>query len=285
MKIFARKISKNIMNSSDGFSYFKTKSYPEDRVEFTSYFKPKTNLWQKFRNIIGLRTKLNPKSFSDATYKPKGQYIASRQSVNLSDEYIKSNCLMENEKIIDGFRDAGSNAVFDNFANVIKTNREVITIDRNLDSYLSNAINYVKANTYNLSEEKKIKFVYNLVHDISGDFYNGATKADMLGKAYKGKEILLGQIFEDGAATCRHKALMFKILAEEAGIKTRLLRGVAGDLQGIGGHAWNEVKMQNGKKMLVDVQNSRIIEISSKSLKKHAELALYMNKYNEQIYK
>lgn len=285
MKIFANRILNINGNSVDKVRGIKTEPYSADSFVLTTKLKPQKSFWQNVRTLFGLRIKLNPKSFADGLNPPKGPYYASRQSVDLTNEYIKSNCLLENEKIIDGFKDGGRNAVFDKFGDVIKAQREIIIVDREKDMYLSNSIRYVKDNTKNMSEDKKLKFIYNLMHDISGDFVKGDRQAELLGKKYVGKEILLGEIFERECASCRHKALMFKILAEEAGLQTRMLRGLAFDLGGYGGHAWNEVKLKNGRKLLVDIQNSAIIDISTSKAMKNPKLAGYKSSDNLHIYK
>lgn len=246
--------------------------------------KTKTSFIQKVKRIFGFHSKLNPKSFADGSHTPRIAFAKSNQSIDLSNEYLRSNYLSENEKLIDGFRDAGGGAVFDHCGNIIFAKREVITIDRNADVYLRNAIDYVKQNTANMSEKKKLKFIYNVVHDISGNAEKAVEKSELMGNASAGKELLLGKIFEHGAAVCRHKSLMFKILAEEVGIKTRVLRGNAMDLGGFGRHVWNEVKLQDGSKFLVDVQNSKIVDLYAQNASKNPKLASYCNENNVPVY-
>ncbi len=282
MKIFLNKISKAINISTNKTQFIKTAPYPADRVNLTCKITSKPSAWQKFKNFFGIRTKLNPKTFADGTHTPKGPYTNSRQAVNLTEEYLKTNYLTENEKIIDGFRDAGGEASFDNFGRILFAKREVITIDRNADVYLRNAIQYVKQNTKNLTEDKKLKFIYNLMLDISGDAVKAVKYSEKLGNSAKGEERLLGKIFEHGCAVCRHKALMFKILADEAGLKTRVLRGNIIDFGEVGRHVWNEVKLNNGKKILIDIQNFKAVEV--KYSHKNPKLAGYLTESNRPIY-
>lgn len=284
MKIILSQISNTVHNFSGSFGILKTKPYPADSFDMTAKLSPKKSFWQRLCQNLGFRNKLNPKSFSDGLHTSKEPYYASRESVALSNEYLKTNALLENEKIIDGFRDGGHSAKFDNFGSILSGKREVITIDRRLDTYLSNAIEYAKTSTAGMPEDKRVKFVYNLVHDISGDFKKGDRRAEELGKLGRCKEVLLGKVFEKECATCRHKALMFKILAEECRIKTRMLRGLAFDLGGYGGHVWNEVKLSGGRKFLVDVQNSKIIDISTPQALKNKQLAGYANQKGKRVY-
>lgn len=191
---------------------------------------------------------------------------------------------IEHEKIIDGFRDGGGNVVFDKLGNLVKASREVITVDRSADVYLRNAISYIRQNTRKMTEKQKVKNIYNIIRDISGDFAKGDKNSQILAEQAFGKDILLGKIFEHGYATCRHKALMFKVLAEETGIHTRILRGHAFDLGGFGRHVWNEVKLNTGEKFLVDVQNSRIVDLYAKNVAKNPKLASYYTVNNQPIY-
>lgn len=284
MKILAKEITHITQNTANRVWHIKTKPYPADSIHLTGKFQPRVSVWQKIRNFFGLRTKLNPKSFADGSHTPKIPFVKSKKSIDLSNEYVRSNYLSEHEKIIDGFRDGGGNASFDKFGNLIKASREVITVDRSADVYLRNAISYIRQNTRKMTEKQKVKYIYNIIRDISGDFAKGDKNSQILAEQAFGKDILLGKIFEHGYTTCRHKALMFKILAEEAGIHTRMLRGHAFDLGGFGRHVWNEVKLNTGEKFLVDVQNSRIVDLYAKNASKNPKLAGYYTVNNQPIY-
>ncbi len=282
MRIVFRRLHR-MANVVSGEAYYtKTNPYPNDSAHFTNKLKKQT-LWQRFCNLF--RAKLNPKSFSDGSHTPKGPYVASRQSVELSNKYLERDYISENHTILDGFRDGGHSCQFSHFGDVLYSNREVVTIDRKLDTYLSNAIKYVKEETAGMNEQDKVKTIYKVIHQISGDFYKSEKRANILAKERQGKEILLGKVFEKECATCRHKALMFKLLADECGLQARMIRGAAFDLSGFGGHAWNEIKLSNGKKLLIDVQNSRIIDLSTKKALKKAEVASYCDSNLKPYYK
>lgn len=282
MKIFTTKFSQLLNNTKNKAQVFKTEPYPADCFQKSSNLCSKKTLLQKILNVFNVRTKLNPKYFADGSHTPKVEFLKSKQATDISKEYLKSNCLLENEKIIDGFRDAGGGAQLDYYGNVIWAKREIITVDREHDVYLRNAINYVKENTTNMSEKEKMKFIYNVVHDISGNAEKALEYSELMSKHSAGRELLLGKIFEHGATVCRHKALMVKILADEIGLKARVLRGNSFDLSGYGRHVWNEIKLSNGKKILIDVQNSKIIEVSKSG--KNPKLAGYCTENNHPIY-
>ncbi len=73
---------------------------------------------------------------------------------------------------------------------------------------------------------------------------------------------------------------MFKILCDEVGIKSSIVRGISMDMSGIGRHVWNEVKLSSGKKILIDTQNKKIIDIS----KPNPKAALYFDANNKTLY-
>lgn len=249
MKIFTNKVFRTINNTVNKTSNLKTKPYPVDSFQMTQKFEPQVSVWQKLRKIFGLRAKLNPKSFAGGLHNSKGPYANSKQAANLSEKYLKNEYLLEDQRIVDGFRDAGG-AIIDYRVNSTIANREVTTVDKSADVYLQNAINYVKYNTSKMSEKKKVKFISNLVKDIGGDTKMAGERSKMLGNSAAGEERLLGKIFEEGAAVSRHKAIMFKILAEESGIKTRMFRSAAVDSDG-SRYVWNEVKLKDGSKFAV----------------------------------
>ena len=270
-------------NSDDVVSIFGKKNTKllGNEVSNTAKFSKEKSFWAKVKNFFGFRTKLNPRSFSDGKPTPKFPYLASRESVKQSNRYLNENYISSREKIVDGFRDGGHSARYDKFGQSISGNREVVTIDKALDTYLSSAIKYAKENTKNMSEKDKMQYIYNIVHDISGDAKKGEEMADILAKHARGNEVLLGKIFEKGCASCRHKALMFKILADEVGLNARMIRGQAFDLSGFGGHAWNEIILSNGKRILVDVQNSRVVDVAKAG---KSTLAGYLTQSGKQIY-
>ncbi len=279
MKIPQTKIiNKFIPNNYAGA--VKTKPYPNDTFCLTQMHNNKPALIDRIRTFLRLQPKLNAKSFASGKETYRGPYIASAKSVRQTNDYINKNTIGFDSEIVNGFRDAGHNAKFTKFGDVISSKREVITIDRQYDDYLNNVINYVRENTKGLSEKEKVKSIYNLISDISEDAYKSTEKSYELAKLAKGREVLLGKIFEHNAVCCRHKSLMFKILCDEVGIKSSIVRGISMDMSGIGGHVWNEVKLSSGKKILIDTQNKKIIDIS----KPNPKAALYFDANNKALY-
>ena len=74
-----------------------------------------------------------------------------------------------------------------------------------------------------------------------------------------GHEVMLGDVPKLCGGMCRHRALLFKVLADEAGLSTSLVRGMMKTSSGrMGGHAWNEVRLSDGRRVLVDVMNPTV---------------------------
>src|SRR6185295_8137875 len=73
------------------------------------------------------------------------------------------------------------------------------------------------------------------------------------------KPLLIGDwVDQSHAGVCRHRALLFKILADEAGLRSALVRGNYAVHLGQPGfaHAWNEVVLSDGRRRLVDVMHN-----------------------------
>ena len=252
----------------------------------------KAKTFQQFKQVItnilrkiGIREKLKPDSFNDKTIKrPAKIYtVQTEEGRKISQAYKQSGVLYYDKKIPNGFRDGGHGAIIDSNGKVINSTREIITVDRELDHYLTKAINYAKNATKDMNEEQKVKFIYQMVLDISGNAAKGTKKSDILAKEFQNQEVLLGDVFAKGAACCRHKALMFKILAEEVGLKAKMIRGVSADAFGEGGHVWNEIKLSNGKKLVIDTQNSHLIDLDAPTKADKAVLKKYYY-HQEHVY-
>ena len=279
MKILPKKIINKFIEGNY-FNTFKTKPYPNDMVCLSKMHNNKLSFTDRIRMFFGLHPKLNAKSFASGKETYKGPYLASKNSVRQTNNYIDNNIIGIDEKIINGFRDAGRNAQFTKFGDIITSEREIITIDREYDDYLSNIINYIKKNTQGLSEKEKVRSIYNIILEISEDTYKSTNKSDKFAKLARGREVMLGKIFEHNAVCCRHKGLMFKILCDEIGINSSIVRGNMIDMYGFGGHVWNEVKLSSGKKLLIDTQNKKIIDIT----KPNPKVATYFDVDNNPLY-
>jgi hypothetical protein len=74
---------------------------------------------------------------------------------------------------------------------------------------------------------------------------------------FANKPLLLGDwVDQCQAGVCRHRALLFKVLADEAGLRAALVRGNFAPNGPPGAeHAWNELEQEDGRRRLVDVMH------------------------------
>ncbi len=269
MQVNLDKVRKVTNYIAEEVRVIKTRPYPTDSVTFTQYASKKKSFWGKLFGFIKNKQEINPQTFKSSYGWPHKPYYASRESVAQSNKYLKNNYIGTSEKILNGYRDAGREIQFTRFGDAICAEREVIVIDRKYDKYLNNVIEYVSEHTKNMSEKRKIEYIAKFIERLGG---NTAKAIERSGKLTPGKEILLGRIFEAEAACCRHKSLLFKILAQETGIKASIRRGMQLDLLGYGGHCWNEVKLINGKRIIVDTQNSLIMKVNAPKAKMYLDV-------------
>ncbi len=85
-----------------------------------------------------------------------------------------------------------------------------------------------------------------LVHEICGD----PNKALPISNELSGK-MSLSEIIEKGGAVCRHRSLLYQVLAYEIGLNVRTVKGSTNG----GNHAWNEIILPSGEIMIVDNMN------------------------------
>jgi len=96
------------------------------------------------------------------------------------------------------------------------------------------------------------------VHSPEGDRDKALPAVTHLQAEFGGFEVLLGSLAKAcGAGVCRHRSLLFKMMADEAGLKTALVRGNMLFPGGYGGHAWNELHLRDGEVRIVDVMNPK----------------------------
>ena len=97
--------------------------------------------------------------------------------------------------------------------------------------------------------------------------------ADQLEGEFRNKQVLIGDWVDQAqAGECRHRALLFKILADEAGLDVALVRGnYAGGSPP--GHAWNEASLGDGRRVIVDVMQDgarpRCLEVTAPEVIEH----------------
>jgi hypothetical protein len=160
-------------------------------------------------------------------------------------------------RIPDGFVDGGRGMQVDANGQV-KSGREILAVNRAQDVQLQAHLKFANTLKHLPAEQRAqelAKYIDEMMtpatgrQDLMDEYYKMVDK-------YKNSELLIGDVASEGGGVCRHRSLMFQVLADEAGLNTSLVRGNAGHPgQALGGHAWNEVRLPNGSTVLVDVMN------------------------------
>lgn len=159
-------------------------------------------------------------------------------------------------RVEDGYKDGGRATRFDSQGRAINPSREVIVVDRQRDVRLQQMIEQAKSIQAQYGTGLKAAFeLSKLVYEKMND-PRAVSIVESQFEATPGKEVLLGDItVENGSAgVCRHRSLLFQVLAAELGVSANLVRGnvAFGDYDISGGHAWNEVELY-GRKYLIDI--------------------------------
>jgi hypothetical protein len=164
-------------------------------------------------------------------------------------------------KIGDGYVDGGRRMHMHGDGRV-SSSREVITVDRTRDAELRKQLDFarspevMKLNPLDRAT-RLARHVAWLMTPPDG-YKHLEDKTKVLDTEYRNKEVLLGDVpkITGGAGVCRHRSLLFKLLADESGLNVALVRGYHGrDPNKLGAHAWNELKLDDGRVLIVDVTN------------------------------
>lgn len=179
---------------------------------------------------------------------------AARDAV---EAYHRGHFVKPGMPIPDGYVDGGTYMKIREDGRIVAT-REVITVDRQRDKKLLEHIDFAKT-TVDLPEIERAvrlaKYVDKLMTPREGREFAEAATGKL--QDFRNAEILLGEVpGYCGAGVCRHRSLLYKILADEAGLKVGLRRGhLMRGGRPLGRHAWNELTLQDGSLRIVDVMN------------------------------
>lgn len=174
--------------------------------------------------------------------------------------FNKQHYLGPDVRIPDGYIDGGRGMRVD-VAGHAASGREILTVDRLRDKELSSDLAFARsAQLRSLPELDRIQRIAALIDQQTtppaGLRLVGKT-TEQLEEEFSNKPVLIGDwVDQCQAGVCRHRALLFKILADEAGLKAALVRGNYARRGGPpGAHAWNEVYLSTGQRVLVDVMH------------------------------
>ena len=164
-------------------------------------------------------------------------------------------------KVGDGYVDGG-HAMKIHGDDRVSSSREILTVDRGRDATLQQELAYARSEE--LSKLNTFDRATRLARHVAKMYTpeegrkKSEEKCEILDSAHGNREVLIGDVAKitGGAGVCRHRSLMFKLLADEAGLKVAIVRGRYGrDLAKAGYHAWNELKLDDGSTAIVDIMN------------------------------
>jgi hypothetical protein len=190
----------------------------------------------------------------------RGRPFVQADAREVTRQFSNSHYLGPNTGVANGFLDGGRGMQVDEFGYAI-SGREIIGVDRRHDDRLRDHLRYARSDELkNLNEVDRATRIARYVDRVftPPEGRNGSEdRGQYLADRYRSQEILLGNVpLLCGAGVCRHRSLLFKLMADDAGLNAALARGnyEIGETA-VFGHAWNELYLQNGKQVIVDVMN------------------------------
>lgn len=174
----------------------------------------------------------------------------------VTETYREKHYLSPDCKIPNGYVDGGRESVLVASEHV-KSIREIIVVDRARDSDLQKHLAFARSKEIGDSPLRRRAQLLARYVDAQCSPPEGRNaslaKLALVESEYQGRELLLGQ--SAGTGVCRHRALLFKVLGDEAGLNVTLVRGNYGTAKNAAGHVWNELILPDGKKLIVDCMN------------------------------
>lgn len=177
-------------------------------------------------------------------------------------------------RIPDGYLDGGRNMALDSDGRASSA-REILWVDRARDVELADDLAFARSEQLRaLPPAERITRIAQWIDRHTtppgGIRWVGET-TEQLQREFANRPLLLGDWLDQcQAGVCRHRALLFKLLADEAGLEAALVRGnFASDGPPGLAHAWNEVLL-DGRRLLVDVMHEgsrpRLREVASREV-------------------
>ncbi|WP_417385886.1 EDR1-related protein [Gimesia sp.] len=190
--------------------------------------------------------------------RPKMQEQARQATV----DYHSKHFVGPKIRIQDGYVDGGRGMKLDEKGQAF-SRRELIIVDRQRDAALKQHLEFARSEELKALEPLKraTRLAQYVDQSMSLDKANrwSTPAVVLLTREYANEGVLLGEVTRlCGAGVCRHRALLFKLLADEAGLDVALVRGNYGDASRAGGHAWNELYLPDGRRFIIDTMQRRI---------------------------
>ena len=174
----------------------------------------------------------------------------------VTETYLKKHYLSADRKIPNGYVDGGRESDLATSEHV-KSIREVIVVDRTRDPDLKKYLAFAQSKDITdlplLPRARTLAKYVDVQCSPPEGRKASLAKLALIESEFRDRELLLGQ--SAGTGVCRHRALLFKVLGEEAGLNVALVRGNYRTEKKAFGHAWNELVLTDGKKLIVDCMN------------------------------
>jgi hypothetical protein len=193
-----------------------------------------------------------------------GKVIAT-QGGRQSRAYQETSEIEPYTKITHGFRDAGRGTVMgDDGEPIGKASREIICFDGPEDDpvlhrLMAHAWAADKATSGIVERVKILAGIVIRAMEENDDHRNWSRIWSICEGDPAGRKVRLGDLVSHHTGVCRHRSLLFKVLADHVGVPAGLVRGffAIGDYRQ--GHAWNEITDERGVMYIVDTMTGRMV--------------------------
>ena len=162
--------------------------------------------------------------------------------------------------IPDGYIDGGRHMALSSSGKV-ESGREILLVDRARDVELARHLAFARSpEVKSLEPLQRMQRLAAYIDRVStppgGAIWIGPS-VDQLTHEFANQPLLLGDVLDQcQAGVCRHRALLFKVMADAAGLGTSIVRGNYSQTgKGTFAHAWNEVFLGDSRRVLVDVMH------------------------------
>ena len=175
----------------------------------------------------------------------------SNNSTKQSKYFMLNGIINYKTKIADGFMEVSSDGkVYDD--GTCRSNRPVIVVDRDHDIVLSQLIEKAKDETIGFDENDKVRYLTQLL--------TKTTSKKPIINPKPNELVYAGDLLGSYASNGRQDSIMFKVISDEIGLKTDLVKGMAAGSK----RMWNVVHYKNGVNKIHDVAYG-IVEDARKS--------------------
>jgi hypothetical protein len=182
--------------------------------------------------------------------------VVAAKARSQTEAFLKEHRIPPEQRLVDGYMDGGREATI-SAEGLLSGDREVIVVDRTRDELLRKHLEFAGSAPLKALaplDRAAILAVYVdrvMAHPVNRQWCERATT--LLAAEYRGEPVLLGDVPKlCGAGVCRHRSLLYKLLADEAGLRVALVRGGLNMGQTVGHHVWNELYLDDGRRLLVD---------------------------------